>query len=457
MWKKVSFSESKKKFLLLFIIPLILLFTHLKQRPLNHEGGQTYLPELSQKLDWWGSILPIVSPYQSLNYGSFIISFVSLLVFIIGVGLITTNSTLLKKNFLAISVLFFCGYSFVIANSRDSFLLSFAVLSFGLINLIVRTRNFRFLIILFVTLILMVSFKYTSGLSITFILLYYLARHLVKVTLVKLCIIFTVSILVTIMSIALDKSLAGLANLKNSFPEQAPIYQDLAAFYCWSDDQMTRKRALDAITPILLTQDSSDICLTLRPNSWGYLVAGGNFSSSETPAPFRKITDKESNKLKPLIQGWLKTIVNDPVDYVQFKLISATQMISVGHPFKYPSDMSMFTNESDQVVKVVDGSPDTISGVSDFLWKVNRFLLSLIGSTYLFSIGFLLVFLLFISILSYKIQFNKEIFFFLLLSNIFNLIISSIAFVSDEARYVFPILFLSYLILLMNLNISKKL
>jgi hypothetical protein len=399
---------------------------------------------------------PINTPSEKFIYESLYVSIISFSIFTIGVALTLKYSDLLKKNFLILSVLLFSGYSFVIPNSRDSFLLSFTMLNFGIINFIIKSKKYYLTSILFLGLVIAVSFKYVTGLTISLILVYYFIRHLKFKNYIKYLIIIVTTLLVTTLGIVLDKSLADLVNLKKSYPEQQPLFQDLAAFYCWSDDPITRQYALKALQPVIITQDPRDICLTLRPNSWGYLISGGNFKSSGIPAPLKKINEEEEYKLPQLIKGWAKTIVNDPVDYVQFKLISSTQIISVGHPFKYPLNMSQFTNESDVVMQVSKKSESLISKISGYSWKINRFLLKLIGSTYLFSITTLFSILFMISLTKTKFDLKKDFIVFLFLSHVFNLAILSISYVSDEARYVFPIVYISYFIMINDMKFKTK-
>ena len=440
--------QNKRNYLLIFVIPIFILFAHLQKRPVNHEGGQSYLNSISQKVDWWGSILPIITPSEKFIYESLYISIISIVIFMIGVIFTLKYSDLLTKNILLLSVFLFLGYSFVIANSRDSFLLSFTMLNFGLINFIIKSKKYYITSVLFLGLVVAVSFKYVTGLTIVLILLYYFIRHLDFKNYVKFFVIIVTTLVITTLGIVLDKSLADIVNLKKSYPEQQVLFQDLAAFYCWSDDPITRKHALKALEQVTIAQDPKDICLTLRPNSVGYLTSGGNFRSNGVSAPLEKITEKEGYKLFPLIKGWVKTIINDPVDYVQFKLISSTQIISVGHPFKYPLDMTKVTNESDIIGQV--------SKMSDYSWKLNRFLLKLIGSTYLFSITILFLILFVISLTKSKLNLRKEFIVFLFLSHIFNLAVLSISYVSDEARYVFPIIYISYLIMVNDIKLKTK-
>jgi len=440
--------QNKRIYLLIFVIPTFILLAHLQKRPVHHEGGQSHLNSISQKVDWWGSILPIITPSEKFIYESLYISIISLVIFTIGVTLTLKNSDLLKKDFLLLCVFLFSGYNFVIANSRDSFLLSFTMLNFGLINFIIKSKKYYLTSVLFLGLVVAASFKYVTGLTIALILLYYFIRHLDFKNYIRYFIILVTTLIITTLGVVFDKSLADLVNLKKSYPEQQPVFQDLAAFYCWSDDPITRQYALTAMEPVTITQDPKDICLTLRPNSWGYLVSGGNFRSSGITAPLERINEKEEYKLSQLIKGWVKTIINDPVDYIQIKLISSTQIISVGHPFKYPLNFGQDTNGSDVIGQV--------SKISNYSWKINRFLLKLIGSTYLFSITILFLFLFMISLTKTKFYLKKEFIVFLFLSHMFNLTILSISYVSDEARYVFPIIYISYLMIINDMKLKTK-
>ena len=63
--------QNKTNYLLIFVIPMFILFAHLQKRPVNHEGGQSNIDSISQKIDWWGSILPIITPSEKFIYESF--------------------------------------------------------------------------------------------------------------------------------------------------------------------------------------------------------------------------------------------------------------------------------------------------------------------------------------------------------------------------------------------------
>jgi hypothetical protein len=296
----------------------------------------------------------------------------------------------------------------------------------------------------------MVSFKYLTSIAIVIFLISILLdidrNELTK----KIIPVFSLSILIIISGVVLDKGLGRIVNLKESFPEQQPIYQDLASFYCWSDDPTTRLKALNALKPVLVTQTPSDICLTLRPNSWGYLIAGGNFFEQGVKAPLVKISEFNSEDLGWVRSQWIKTIIADPVDYIQFKLISATQVITVGNPFKYPLLITDGYYEDPISESIVYELPELLSKASLSIWKVQHKILSVIGGTYIFSI-----LLMFLILFLYQVKFKKfklidNLTLFIYICNFINVGLLSVGFVSDEARYVFPMIFLTYVFVLLQ-------
>ena len=438
----------KQKFKIVLITPVILMLGHLEKRPLNHEGGQSHIRNLADKVDWWGSILPILTPYKSFKAESFLISVVTLIIFLIGSILVLKNSNLIGFKLFIFLILVFIGFNFVIANSRDSFALSFSMLNFGLILFYRRFKLRSVLILIIVCLSIMVSFKYLTSIAIVIFLISILFNVNQEKLTKKIILVFSLSILITISGIVLDKGLGRIVNLKESFPEQMPIYQDLASFYCWSDDPTTRLKALNALKPVLVTKTPSDICLTLRPNSWGYLIDGGNFLEQGVKAPLVKISKANSDDLGWVRSGWVKTIIADPVDYIQFKLISATQILTVGNPFKYPLMITDRYYEDPFSESIIYELPELLSKASLSIWKVQHKILSVIGSAYIFSIP-----LMFLILFLYQMKFKKlklidNSILFIYICNIINVILLSIGFVSDEARYVFPIIFLTYMFVL---------
>jgi hypothetical protein len=254
-------------------------------------------------------------------------------------------------------------------------------------------------------------------------------------------ILFT-SGLVVVTGISLDKVLAKEVSLVQGFVQQSVIYYDLASFYCWSDDSHTRNLAIEALSPSLITQDPKEICLTHRPNAWAYLVGGGNFLDQGVTAPLRKLTGAKDRKYAELLQTkWINTIKSDPVDYIQIKLIAATQVITVGNPFIWAPP------------NLIDKKfPDSIG---DYVWSPISKILIIIGKSYFFSVFILILILLSLLYLGRSDSENRFLINTVLFVHVVNIIVLSTFYVSDEARYIFPIIIISYLILIKDIKIPR--
>jgi hypothetical protein len=425
----------------LLVVPIILIAANSPQRGLS-EGGQGWVSHLSDKVDFWGSILPIITRDDSMRI-SFILSLISLSVYWFGLATLISRYQFSSREFLGILLLGSFGAVFSQQNLRDAFLLSFSMLSLGLVEKYSDSRVFLYRYLFLLPLILAVTFKYPSAIAITILIV--LRFHL-KTSTLNLRNTISISLasgLIILLGVILDKSLARSFSLEKGFVEQSVMYYDLASFYCWSEDRSTRSSALEALMPLLANGSPQDICLSHRPNAWIYLVSGGNFRDEGVKAPLTQLTgDKDLSKASHLRGGWLRTIAHDPVDYIQFKLIAATQILTVGNPFLFASQT--FVN------------PQIPSNLGDYLWLPISLIIMLVGKLYFFSeIAIFTVFFFILKGNRFPDR-NRDFIFKLLWINLINVIVMSASFVSDEARYVFPLLVLSYLLVLVNHTSSRS-
>ena len=441
MKKDISkFLRIRWRAMILIIIPALLTLANIPRRGLS-EGGQGVFPKLSDKVDFWGSILPILT-WDDLASTSMLISAFSLSLYWAGFVLVVTSNPVPNIRFVLLTILGSVGAIFAQQNLRDAFLLSFSMLSFGLLEKFAtsKVKSLRFIFI--IPLVLAVTFKYPTSIAITLLFLFRFYARTSVLNARKIPSIMLASGLIVFIGVSVDKSLATAASLDRGFVEQSVMYYDLASFYCWSDDPKTRAMALKALTKSLATEDPKEICLTHRPNAWIYLVSGGNFSEQGIRAPLRQLYGTEDQKSASFLRiGWLKTIVSDPVDYIQIKLIAATQIVTVGNPFLF-AQLSL--NE-----------PKFPKNISDYLWLPVSFLLILIGKSYFFSIFFqaiLLLTLLFSGRFHDEYRSSIKV---LLIVHTVNFLVLSTSYVSDEARYVFPIIVISYLILVKDIRFSR--
>lgn len=426
--------------IILILIPSLLTLANIPHRGLS-EGGQGGSPKLSDKVDFWGSILPILT-WDELTRTSLLLSAFSLSLYWVGFVLVITSNPVMSTRFVLLTILGSIGAIFAQQNLRDAFLLSFSMLSFGLLDKFVTSKVnlFRFLFI--IPLICAVTFKYPTSIAITLLLIFRFYTRTSLLNARKIISILLTSGLIILIGISVDKSLARVVSLERGFVEQSVMYYDLASFYCWSDDSKTRAMALDALEQSILTKDPKEICLTHRPNAWIYLVSGGNFSDQGVAAPLRQLFGSQDQKNASLLRiGWLKTIASDPVDYIQIKLTAATQILTVGNPFSFAQ-----LGLNDQRF------PENIS---NYVWFPISLILILIGKTYLFSIFVQIILLLSLRFFGRFYDRNSSSINFLIFAHIVNWIVLSVFYVSDEARYVFPIIAVSYLMLVRDFQISR--
>jgi len=432
------FSGRKITFLL---IPPTLVYSNIPHRGIS-EGGQGEISNISDKVDFWGALLPILTP-NNTAIASFFLSCLSIGIFWLGFYFVASNREMSNKHFALALVFGLLGAIFTLQNLRDAFLLSLSMLSLGLIEKYRYSSStlakFSFLL----PLVLAITFKYPSAVAITLLLLLRFFSDSDQSVLRKIILILAGSFSILLMGVIVDKSLARAAHLERGFVEQSVMYYDLASFYCWSESNSTRSKALETLDPILKTEKSQDVCLSHRPNAWIYLVSGGNFKEQGVGPPLQMLSgDPDSERAIVLRDGWLKTIAGDPVDYIQFKLIAATQILTVGNPFVYAGESFTF----------LEGAKT----LNDFIWKLLSIILMIIGKSYVFSVSFLLMVCLGIVIRGRFNLWRKSTILSLLFVNVVNLIVLSIAYVSDEARYVFPIITLSYIVLAVDFQVNKN-
>jgi len=439
--RALNFLVTRWRSVLLFLVPVILSIANIPHRGVS-EGGQGDIPKLSEKLDFWGSVLPIITRDNSLSV-SFMLSLLSLSVYWLGFIMLITSYLLSHKEFWGILFLGSIGAVFVQQNLRDAFLLSFSMLSLGLVEKYSDSRKVVRKYMFLVPIVFAVSFKYPSAVAIALLVIGHFCIKKSRLNLRNSIVITLVGGLVVLSGIVVDKSLANFFSLKQGFPEQSVMYYDLASFFCWSEDSNTRNSAFAALAPSLVNKSASSICLSHRPNAWIYLVRGGNFRDEGIGAPLVRLSGKKDiENFEHLRYGWLQTIIDDPIDYIQFKLIAATQILTVGNPFLFATQESVDFHSADSI--------------SDYLWIPISLATAFIGKLYLFSeiaIFFLLLLLVKGARIRPKI---RELIIYLSLVHSVNLFVLSVSFVSDEARYVFPLLLLSYLLVFINLTSLER-
>lgn len=119
---------------------------------------------------------------------------------------------------------------------------------------------------------------------------------------------------------------------------------DSAATYCYTTNTETGVKAQEAL--LLFTSDPSYprfACQLYRPDTWLSLTKAINASSAGYEVEFSLIQPGDSERYEALRSSWMKMIVNDPVTYIQNKILFASKLL-IGSDSRNISILSADTN-----------------------------------------------------------------------------------------------------------------
>lgn len=403
------------------------------------EGGQQATPD-SQKNDWWGSLMPLWSSKDSIIGNINSLSLLNALAFTIGMILtfgVSQEPRNFRANFLIFSMVF-VGLIFAIQEIRDSSLLSFLILSLGLLSKSkvaksVTARRFLFFGAL-ICMIIGATFKIPTALGCILIMLLWSnetqGRNGTKAKSVAQALaVFFVALMVAISAYTLDYLIGKTAELQKSYPEQQVMLLDLAAFICWSHNTQIRQEGLFVAVSSQKTQVyEKDICASLRPNSWVYLVQESGGGSKSFGPPLEIL--KSESQVSELRQGWFRLLIKYPGQYAQNKAAIGSQLLWVGNPFG----------------GIANELVDLRTKFSDRIWSQIGWLLLLLGNIKFFSLPFQVTLLLLLR-RTFMCEFmDKTKLAFMTIAYFCNLVLLCVSYVSDEARYIFPFVFIVYII-----------
>ena len=439
MYTKLKFGKVSPKFYFTsvpFLISPLLIYG-----PGLSEGGQGAAASYQDKTNWWGAILPFVTINDGV-LNQFIISGLSFIIFWVGFYLFFHSYQHHNIEVLILYILGICGAVFSIQNIRDSLQFSFAVLALGLIEKYNFTKSVWIKFSVFLVLVLSSSFKYPTAIGVVSIIVFRLMLDNHRMLKKKILGPFIIVVFVVTVGISFDTFLSKKIGLQESYPFQQPILLDLAAFACWGDSPETKIRAVEALAPVMTSNRYQDICSNLRPNSWIYLVTEGNNSGQEVGAPLRRIDSTESKLATRILLDWVRIVSSDPVEYIQVKAIFTTQVLFMGNTFLFINPQ-LSELISDKKILILISAPVLL-------------VVLIIGNFYFFSY-FLLICVLVSLLVSNKFDTVLRKNLMLLFGiTIMSIIVLSISYVSDEARYVFSFVYLLYLMVIREINCFRK-
>jgi len=307
-----------------------------------YEGSQVTVT--SNKIDWWGSLAPLVPEFFNLEdkrwkWIVFYIVIVNLLVALQAKALIikgkqrTLWSSLILFGFQYLSSLY------VVTNGRDGlsyFFISasFAIfiISFQLTNRVIRLLNF---LLSFSLLIIGSLFKITIfPIAILILLLYVFSVSPRKKK--SLLASFSISLILMFSVLVLNYKLPEKLALSKSYPEQQVMLYDIANVYCWSQNKESREfagRVLDQFRTG--TAENRILCASAAPYGWDLLrLPWIDWSSKE---PIQQILPGDEESFGYLSNEWGNLIKNFPEDWAESKVNHLGQVLFMSNVFYSPT------------------------------------------------------------------------------------------------------------------------
>lgn len=239
----------------------------------------------------------------------------------------------------------FAIYSALVFGSqmtRDG--LMFSLLIYGYATLDSALRNSKSVRVLIPPLLLIciaMSFRPWLSVAIIPILLISFRRSNLRISRFT---IVTITLLIAVAPLAIESSAANSLQLKKSFPEQQVLLMDSAATYCYTTNIETGIMAKKAL--LLFTTDPNYpkfVCQLYRPDTWLSLAEAKNASAEGYEVDFRLIQPGDLNRYEALRLSWVKMIENDPITYLQNKILFASKLL-IGSDSRNISIFSAETN-----------------------------------------------------------------------------------------------------------------
>jgi hypothetical protein len=246
--------------------------------------------------------------------------------------------------------------------------------------------------------------------------------------------IFVISIVVALSAIPISFEIAttNLLNLNESYPQQQVMMMDIAATYCYTNNQFTGVKAKAGLEIFTVEPDYSSIaCQLYRPDTWLSLTNGGNESSKGLKTNFWLIEPGEREKYSQLQSTWTNLIFSDPISYLQNKVLFSGKLL-LGSDSR---EITFLTEEK------------TLNKIA----SVYRIPFDLAISLHLFSMLSTIIFLLinpvkrFVKKKTSYVQIG-DVTVAIFLSSALWIVLSSIAYIGSNGRYTYSLTLLAFII-----------
>lgn len=252
----------------------------------------------------------------------------------------------------------------------------------------------------------------------------------------------SLAIFVTILCAPIVTEAYSSHFLKTSsrYPFQLVIIHDLTSTACLAANTNSINSAIQGLSPLSNSSNlSGTLCQFYRPNTW-QAVANKNSDDDTTRnliEPIRLTSSAE--EFHTLRSNWASLILSDIRSYLQIKFMLSSQVI-----FASQTKLSFDINS-----EIAESVPSNLSQLLTRILKVLMIPWFISSQLYLITPGmFLIFFFSFRRWLSVYVD-SQVILYLILSSAIVSLVSTVLLFVSDNGRYLTPILLLCYFLLIL--------
>ena len=411
------------------------------------EGAQRDISTIQNKLGVTSFIVIFIYGYMPdflLGY-LFWLSLLQLIFYIVGVYFIfeSLNKLRSKVFLILLSMVAFC---FLLQVVRDATAFSFYVLATGLI---VKSRNYtdsRKMIypIISICLILFGSLFKPIVAPIAAFFYFILSERASPFWRSKISRLL-VSIILVLCPFFADKELMSSFQIKNVHAEQQLFLYEISKMYCWGHDPKMVVSAKEAIRPFIsLDSDHESLCASLEPMGWDDLRRS---LPEVSKSPVLLYPGGPSENASTLFFNWVKLIQKNPFEWLQMKVIDASQVVIMANSLYINSiieipNQNLLLNIGDEAIKLIFAPMKVLDRLR------------------VFSIGFaFLLGLMALFINGRKTIFDKaldNIILKFLAINLVNFLFYTMLFISNPGRYILPGVLLSYIYVIIAYDEKPK-
>jgi hypothetical protein len=442
MWPTDNF-----KFKVVLFVPFVFVVLYAIFPGSGGEGSQRDFGVLEAKTDWWNFATAAIYGFWPDSGVPWIYSLTlsQLVIYCLGIFLLYQQFKpgIYRRAFIILATF---GAVFLFQLWRDGSAFAFQTLSLGLISSLTPGEKKTNRIKVFFGVLFGITgclFKPIFAPIFALIILFMVWGSLSEKKF-KLAITFLV-LISSILPFAVDKSLSKSYGLVESFPEQQILIYDLSRLYCWGYSPEVTSEAGKALEPLLSKPEGLEtVCASLSPTGWdGLRVKIPEVSGS--PA-IRVVEQGNSDELNALLNGWLRSVSSNPVEWLMVKLSDLSQVLFMASAYQM---QGLFIS--------VPESP--LQDFADLVLRVFLAPLVILDKlrvfTLAFSISLGLVLLFRNRSHTGGTRTKERVLFQFLLVLSSTAILGSLVFIANNGRYVLPYIFLSYFMALSSLEKSK--